>query len=109
MNSHIEWTATAQQSLENVFEYTYGEFGERQLRKLHSQILKTVRRIAQFPQTGAVESFSSLLEKEYRSAKVIKEIKVIYSIIPEGIRIEYIKNSRLDEETLLDALLIKHD
>ena len=109
MNSHIEWTATAQQSLEAVFEYTYSEFGERQLRKLHRQILSTVRRIAAFPLIGPVESFSRLLDKEYRGILVIKEVKIIYSIIPEGIRVEYIKNSRLDEATLLDALFIKHE
>lgn len=108
MSSHIEWTATAQQSLEYVFEYTYGEFGERQLRRLHRQILNTVRRIVSFPQMGPVESFSKLTGKEYRGVIVIKEIKVIYSIIPDGIRIEYIKNTRLDEATLLDALFIKH-
>ena len=56
-----------------------------------------------------VESFSRLLDKEYRGAVVIKEVKAIYSIIPDGIRIEYIKNTCLDEATLLDALFIKHD
>ena len=77
MNSHIEWTATAQQSLEAVFEYTYSEFGERQLRKLHRQILSTVRRIAAFPLIGPMESFSRLLDKEYRGILVIKEVKII--------------------------------
>lgn len=107
MSSHIEWTATAQQSLEDVFEYR--EFGERQLKKLHGLIVQSVRRLAAFPQMAPVESFSRLLDKEYRGAVVIKEVKVIYSIIPDGIRIEYIKNTRLDEATLLDALFIKHD
>ena len=34
MNLNIEWTPVALQSLDEVFEYTFEEFGKAQVRKL---------------------------------------------------------------------------
>lgn len=107
MSLRIEWTETALQSLSAVFDYTYQNSGERQLRKLHTQIQQTAYRVSTFPQSGAVESFSKLVGAEYRGIMVIREIKLIYRIIPDGISIEYVKNSRLDENTLLETLNIQ--
>ena len=55
MSLQVLWTPIALQSLSEVFVYTYTEFGERQLRKLSSQIYKVTRRIASFPQMGKFE------------------------------------------------------
>ena len=38
MNLNIEWTPVALQSLDEVFEYTFEEFGKAQVRKLTKQI-----------------------------------------------------------------------
>jgi plasmid stabilization system protein ParE len=101
MSLRIEWTPTAQQSLIDVFEYTYGEFGEYQLRKLRLKILKTARRIAAFPTMGTVEPYSVKAKVEYRSMMVIPEIRIIYCVMDNFIQIEYVKNARLDDETML--------
>ena len=55
MSLRIEWTPVALQSLSDVFEYTFEEFGERQVRKLTSQIYKVTNRISQFPLTGTLD------------------------------------------------------
>lgn len=49
MNLNIEWTPVALQSLDEVFEYTFEEFGKAQVRKLTKQIYSATRRIAAFP------------------------------------------------------------
>lgn len=46
MNLNIEWTPVALQSLDEVFEYTFEEFGKAQVRKLTKQIYSATRRIA---------------------------------------------------------------
>lgn len=104
MSLSIEWTATALQSLEAVLEYTITEFGEAQVRKLRSQIFRTVKRLSVYPQMGAVEPFSSKTQYEYRGALVIKEIKIIYRVVEDRILIIYVKNARLDEKTMLFEL-----
>ena len=38
MNLNIEWTPVALQSLDEVYEYTFEEFGKAQVRKLTKQI-----------------------------------------------------------------------
>ena len=52
MNLQIQWTPTALQSLSEVLDYTYGQFGERQLRKLTRQIHASARRFSLFPLLG---------------------------------------------------------
>ena len=101
MSLRIEWTASALQSLLDVFEYTYGEFGELQLRRLRRKIIKTTQSISAFPQMGVVDPISDKLGIEYRSMMVIPEIKIIYCIMDDFIQIEYVKNSRLDDMTML--------
>ena len=105
MNLQIRWTPVALQSLSEVLEYTFGEFGESQLRKLINQIYAVVRRVEVFPFLGKQET--ELIEAtgvEYRSAVVIKEIKLLYTIVDDTIFIEFIKNTRLDDATMLAKL-----
>ena len=105
MNLKIRWTPVALQSLSEVLEYTFEEFGERQLRKLISQIYTVVRRIEVFPLSGKQEF--DLLEAtgiEYRSVVVISEIKLLYTIVEDTLFIEFIKNTRLDDATMLAKL-----
>ncbi len=105
MSLQIRWTPIALQSLSEAFEYTYSEFGEDRLRKFCSEIYTATRRIAAFPQSGKSEDcISNDLGIDYRSTLVIKEIKLIYTIRQETIYIEYVKNSRQDDATMLQKL-----
>ena len=106
MSLHTEWTPVALLSLSEVFEYTLTTFGERQLLTLKEKITSTEKLLTIFPLAGKVESdYSNLLGHEYRSVLVIKELKMIYTIDGDRILIEYLKNTRLDDTTLLLKLL----
>jgi len=105
MNLRIQWTPIALLSLSEVFEYTFEEFGERQLRWLKTQISTTARRIATFPGLGKREA--DLVEAtgiEYRSIHVISEIKLLYTVSDDSIFIEFIKNAQMDDSTMLEKL-----
>ena len=105
MNLHIQWTPIALLSLSEVFEYTYEEFGERQLHTLKTQISSTARRIATFPGLGKQEV--GLVEAtgiEYRSMLVISEIKLLYTVSEDTLFIEFVKNARMDDSTMLEKL-----
>jgi plasmid stabilization system protein ParE len=105
MNLHIQWTPVALLSLSEVFEYTFEMFGERQLRKLKTQISSTARRIATFPGLGKCEA--ALIEAtgiEYRSIPVVSEIKLLYTVSEDTLFIEFVKNARMDDSTMLGKL-----
>ena len=105
MNLQILWTPIALQSLSEVFEYTYEMFGEQQLQKLSHKIIDTTRRIAAFPLSGKLET--NLFEEtgiEYRSTLVINEIKLLYTISNNELFIEYVKNNRMDDATVLERI-----
>ena len=105
MNLHIQWTPIALLSLSEVFKYTFEEFGERQLRRLQTQISSTARRIATFPGLGKHES--DLIRAtgiEYRSILVISEIKLLYTVSEDMLFIEFVKNARMDDTTMLEKL-----
>lgn len=105
MSLHILWTPIALQSLSDVFEYTYNEFGERQLRRLTSQIYAATRRIAAYPQLGKREAeLTAATGIEYRSTVVISEIKLLYTISQDTLYVEFVKNARMDESTMLERL-----
>ena len=102
MNLRIQWTPTALQSLSEVLEYTYGQFGERQLRKLTRQIHASARRVSIFPLLGKRET--KLIKAtgiEYRSIVVIKQINMIYTTDNGTLYVRFIKNNRMDESTIL--------
>ena len=50
---------------------------------------------------GVVDPLSEKIGVEYRSILVIPEIKIIYCVLQDTIQIEYVKNSRIDDETML--------
>jgi len=41
---------------------------------------------------------------EYRSILVISEIKLLYTVSDDSIFIEFIKNARMDDSTMLEKL-----
>lgn len=105
MSLHIQWTHVALLSLSEVFEYTFEKFGERQLRKLKTQISSTARCIATFPGLGKRET--DLLKAtgiEYRSVLVISQIKLLYTVSENTLFIEFVKNARMDDSTMLEKL-----
>lgn len=105
MSLQIQWTPIALQSLSEVFEYTHKTFGERQLRKLTRQIHDVTHRLVSFPLLGKHEE--NLIEAtniEYRSIVVISEIKLLYTISDNSLFIEYVKNARMDDATMLEKI-----
>ena len=105
MNLNIEWTPIALQSLSDVFEYTFEEFGERQARKLTSQIYKVVRRLSAFPMIGELdEECTKEFGVEYRHIVVISQISLMYTIVDDTVYIEYVRNARLDDSTVWDKM-----
>ena len=105
MNLNIEWTPVALQSLDEVYEYTFEEFGKAQVRKLTNQIYSATRRIAAFPMAGTIdEDCTEEFGVEYRRIVVISEISLLYTIVDDTIFIEYVRNARLDDATVWDRL-----
>ena len=105
MNLQIRWTSVALQSLSEVLEYTYETFGEQQLHKLTSQITTTCYQIAAFPQSGKrEEDLADATGIDYRSIIVISEIKLLYTTNDETLFIEFVKNARMDDATMLAKL-----
>ena len=105
MNLQIQWTPTALQSLSEVLDYTYGQFGERQLRKLTRQIHTSARRVSIFPLLGKRETkLINATGIDYHSTVVIKQIKLIYTVDKDILYVRFIKNNRMDDSTLLKKL-----
>ena len=104
MSLETRWSGPALLSLAEVLEYTLEEHGERQYEKMRRQVMDAVRKIACSPYTAAVEPVSEKVGFELRGYKVIPRIKVIYSIVDDVVYIEYIKNTWLSEETMLDRM-----
>ena len=102
MSLQIQWTHIALQSLSEVSEYTFVKFGKRQLRKLSNRINSTTRYISFFPLLGKHEKvLSKQTGIEYHSIVVIKEIKLYYTINNGILFVEYIKNAKMDDNTML--------
>ena len=105
MSLHIAWTPVALQSLSDVLEYTFKEFGEHQVRRLTNQIFKVTRRISAYPNLGTLDGeCTEEFGVEYRSVKVISEISLMYTIVGETLFIEYVRNARLDDATVWEKL-----
>jgi len=105
MSLQIQWTHIALQSLSEVSDYTFFEFGERQLRKLSNRINSTTRHISFFPLLGKHEKrLSKQTGIEYRSIVIIKEIKLYYTVNNGIIFVEYIKNTKMNDKTMLEKI-----
>ncbi|MBR2151039.1 MAG: hypothetical protein IJ902_06640 [Prevotella sp.] len=104
MNLETRWSGPALLSLAEVLEYTLEEHGERQYKKLRKQVLEAVRHISFTPFAAAIEPYSDVVGVELRGYKVIPQLKIIYSVVDDVVYIEYIKNSWLSEETMLERM-----
>ena len=105
MNLQVKWTLVALQSLSDVLEHTYGQFGERQLRKINKRINSSVLRIMFFPNIGKPEPYvSELIGVDFRSVVVVKKIKLYYTQSKEILFVEFIKNTNMDDDTMLKKL-----
>ncbi len=104
MSLEIRWSEPALLSLAEVVEYTIIEHGERQALKLHKQVMEAVRRLSNTPFIAAVEPYSDKVGVDLRGYLVIPRIKIIYSVDDTHIYIEYIKNTYLSDETMLDRM-----
>ena len=104
MSLETRWSEPALLSLAEVLQYTLEEHGERQYKKLRKQIMDAVNHINQFPLTAAVEPYSEQVGVELRGYLVIPRIKIIYSVVDNILYIEYIKNTWLSEQTMLERL-----
>ena len=102
MNLQIRWTSVALQSLTEVLEYTYSNFGKVQLLRLKNQINCAVNRVATFPNSGKIEQeIFDVTGIEYRSIVVIREIKLLYTVSDDFLFVEFVKNTRIDDYTML--------
>ena len=104
MSLETRWSEPALLSLAEVLEYTLEEHGERQYDKLRKQVMDAVRKISASPYLAPIEPYSDKVGVELRGYIVISRIKIIYSIVDNIIYIEYIKNTWLSEETMLDRM-----
>ena len=105
MNLQVKWTLVALQSLSEVLDYTFEQFGERQLRKLTKRINSSVIRILFFPKLGKPEPYvSDLIGVDFRSVVVVKKIKLYYTQSNEILFVEYIKNTNMDDSTMINKL-----
>ena len=107
MNLRVKWTLVALQSLSDVLEYTYEQFGERQLKKINKRIYSLVLKILFFPKLGKPEPYvSKLIGVEFRSILVVKKIKLYYTQSKDILFVEFIKNTNMDDDTMLKKLKI---
>lgn len=104
MNLEIRWSEPALLSLAEVLEYTIVEHGERQALKLRKQVMSAIQRISFSPYVAAVEPYSNRVGVELRGYVVIPRIKIIYSIEGNTLFIEYIKNTFLSDQTMLERM-----
>lgn len=104
MSLETRWSEPALLSLAEVLQYTLEEHGEGQYNKMRRQVMDAVRRIAQSPYSAAIEPISEKVGFELRGYKVISKIKIIYSVVDEVVYIEYVKNTWLSEETMLERM-----
>lgn len=104
MNLEIRWSEPALLSLAEVLEYTIVEHGERQALKLRKQVMSAILRISFSPYVAAVEPYSNRVGVELRGYVVIPRIKIIYSIEGDTLFVEYIKNTFLSDQTMLERM-----
>ena len=91
-------------SLAEVLEYTQLKHGERQAKKMRSQVMAAVRKISLSPYIASIEPYSEKVGVELRGYLVIPRIKVIYSVVNGIVYIEYVKNTYLSERTMLNRM-----
>lgn len=104
MNFEIRWSEPALLSLAEVLEYTLEEHGEGQYNIMRRQVMDAVLKIAQSPFVAAIDPITEKVGFELRGYKVIPRIKNFYSISDTTVHIEYIKNTWLSEETMLERM-----
>ncbi len=104
MKLEIRWSASALLSLAEVLEYTTIEHSERQAIKLRRQVMTAIQRLVIAPFSAPVEPCSEQIGVELRGLTVIKRLKIIYSVGSDAIYIEYVKNTYLSDETMLERI-----
>lgn len=72
----IEWTDIALESLKDVIEYTKEQFGDSQVEIISHKILNTIDCITSLPTAFPIEPLLKRKKPIYRSAIVIKELKL---------------------------------
>lgn len=104
MSLETRWSEPALLSLAEVLEYTLEEHGELQYTKMRKQIMDAVHKISILPQIAPVEPYSDKIGIELRGYLVISKIKIIYSVVDFILYIEYIKNTWLSEQIMLERM-----
>ncbi|MBQ7141837.1 MAG: type II toxin-antitoxin system RelE/ParE family toxin [Bacteroidaceae bacterium] len=104
MSLKTRWSRPALLSLADVLDYTLEEHGVRQYKKMRKQVMDAVRQLSVSPFMAAVEPYSDKVGVELRGYVVIPHIKIIYSVVDDILYIEYIKNTYLSEQTMLERM-----
>ena len=71
---------------------------------MRKQIMDAVRKISVSPYSAPIEPCSEKVGVELRGYLVISKIKIIYSVVDNILYIEYIKNTWLSEQTILERM-----
>ena len=104
MSLETRWSEPALLSLAEVLEHTLEEHGELQYAKMRKQIMDAVRKISASPYSAPIEPCSEKVGVELRGYLVISKIKIMYSVVDNTLYIEYIKNTWLSEQTMLERM-----
>ena len=102
----VVWSAIALDSLSDVMDYTYENFGEKQCEVIRETILASVKLLSIFPYSAPIEENLSDENRIYRCKVVTKEIKVLYTVRNDEILlVELIWNVRQDLSTIIERLV----
>lgn len=104
----IEWTDIALDSLKDVIEYTKEQFGDSQVKIISHKILNTIDCITSLPTAFPLEPLLTRKKPIYRSAIVIKELKIVYrQMTNDHILVLFVWNTRMSAREVKKRLRIK--
>ena len=76
----ILWSKAATYSLQEVLDYTFENYGSKQVEIIKNNILTAIERIATFPYSAPKLTQFSHRKTEYRCVVISRELKIIFSI-----------------------------
>ena len=100
----VLWSESAKTSLADVLDYTLEHFGPRQVTVLTRQIKSTIAKIETFPESSPIEYLLKDAPFQYRSALVIKQIKIVYRLEGDAIYITFVWNVLQSPKNVLSKL-----
>ena len=102
----IQWTKTADQSLNTIFSF-YKEHSEQAANRIILDIIVETKYLAIFPQMAPIEPFLSGKNETFRALLVKKLFKIIYYVdeIADEVVIVTVWDCRQNPEKLTDSVV----